>query len=356
MSKALTRLTLALLVAMLCAHAAAAQETPAVQTPAPSPEWVAVSPSSEEFAALMPKAPLGLEQDVRVEELAATGRRYTATAPGGARYVVWSLRDTQKVGERLKANGRGQSFPGELRYLDLVAEAGWELLVKPEFERLEVEKARTGRVKEFVPRMTLQRMFDLGGRAAREYALRLEKEGGPVYVCADGERLYVVAALAPDPQAADSRRFVESFAVGTKTPNPPAPAKTNADIIPLPTKPDTSGVLFTSKPNTGGGDVPVDYDRPFKQSEVSQKARITFKPEPGFTEWARRFEVTGVVRLRAILSKTGEVTNVSVVKHLPHGLTEMSIDAARRIRFEPAQKDGQPVSQYVVLEYNYNIY
>ena len=52
----------------------------------------------------------------------------------------------------------------------------------------------------------------------------------------------------------------------------------------------------------------------------------------------------------------GEVTNISVVKHLPHGLTEKSIEAARQIRFEPAQKDGHAVSQYVVLEYNYNIY
>ena len=89
---------------------------------------------------------------------------------------------------------------------------------------------------------------------------------------------------------------------------------------------------------------------------MTRKAVLTAKPEPGFTEWARRFEVTGVVRLRAILSKTGEVTNISVVKHLPHGLTEKSIEAARQIRFEPAQKDGHAVSQYVVLEYNYNIY
>ena len=100
----------------------------------------------------------------------------------------------------------------------------------------------------------------------------------------------------------------------------------------------------------------MDYTRPFKQNEVTKKALITFKPEPGFTESARRFEVTGVVRLRAILYKTGEVTNVSVVKSLPHGLTEQSVEAARRIRFEPAQKDGRAVSQYVVLEYNFLIY
>ena len=106
----------------------------------------------------------------------------------------------------------------------------------------------------------------------------------------------------------------------------------------------------------GGGGSVVDYGRPFKQSEVSQRALITFKPEPGFTEEARRNNVTGLVRLRAILSASGEVTNVSVVKGLPDGLTEKAISAARQIKFRPAQKDGRTVSQYVVLEYNFNIY
>ena len=106
----------------------------------------------------------------------------------------------------------------------------------------------------------------------------------------------------------------------------------------------------------GGGGGTIDYDRPFKQYEVTQRAVITFKPEPGFTEEARRNNVTGVVRLRAILSASGEVTGISVVKPLPDGLTEKAIQAARQIKFRPAQKDGHVVSQYIVLEYNFNIY
>jgi len=41
---------------------------------------------------------------------------------------------------------------------------------------------------------------------------------------------------------------------------------------------------------------------------------------------------------------------------LPDGLTEKAIAAARSIRFQPAQKDGRPVSQYAVIEYSFNIY
>ena len=106
----------------------------------------------------------------------------------------------------------------------------------------------------------------------------------------------------------------------------------------------------------GGGGGGLDYTRPFKQSEVTRKAIITFKPEPGFTEDARKNNVTGVVRLRAILHASGGIQSISVVKGLPDGLTEKAIAAAKQIRFTPAQKDGRTVSQYVTLEYNFNIY
>jgi hypothetical protein len=50
------------------------------------------------------------------------------------------------------------------------------------------------------------------------------------------------------------------------------------------------------------------------------------------------------------------VQGISVVKGLPDGLTERAISAAKQIRFTPAEKDGRNVSQYVTLEYNFNIY
>ena len=89
---------------------------------------------------------------------------------------------------------------------------------------------------------------------------------------------------------------------------------------------------------------------------MSRKAVITSKPEPGFTEEARQNNVTGVVRLRAVLAADGRVRNVVAIKRLPDGLTEKAIAAARQIRFTPAEKDGRAVSQYVTLEYNFNIY
>ncbi len=104
------------------------------------------------------------------------------------------------------------------------------------------------------------------------------------------------------------------------------------------------------------GRVGGDNQGVFRQIEVTQKALITFKPEPSFTEEARKNNVTGVVRLRAVLAADGRIRHIAVIKRLPDGLTDKAVAAARKIRFTPARVGDAPVSQYVVLEYNFNIY
>ncbi len=119
--------------------------------------------------------------------------------------------------------------------------------------------------------------------------------------------------------------------------------------------------------NTGGGDRAMggggpggggggDYTRTFSVKEVTRRAAITSKPEPQFTEEARKNNVTGEVVLRMVLSSNGSVTGIVPVKRLPDGLTEKAIEAARKIQFTPAEKDGHKVSQYVTVAYNFNIY
>lgn len=93
----------------------------------------------------------------------------------------------------------------------------------------------------------------------------------------------------------------------------------------------------------------------FRQADVSTKAVILDKPTPGYTEDARRNLTTGTVRLRAVLAADGRVRHIMVVESLPDGLTERSIAAARLISFTPATLDGRRVSQYVILEYNFNV-
>ncbi len=106
----------------------------------------------------------------------------------------------------------------------------------------------------------------------------------------------------------------------------------------------------------GGGGGGTDYNRIFSGKDVTSKARVLEKPEPQYTEAARKNQITGVVIIRAVFSASGQVTNISAISKLPDGLTEKAIAAARQIRFVPATKDGRPVSMWMQLEYNFNLY
>lgn len=107
---------------------------------------------------------------------------------------------------------------------------------------------------------------------------------------------------------------------------------------------------------TGRNAAAPDYNKTFKQGEVTQKARIISKATPNYTEEARKNQVTGTVRVSLVLNANGSVSNIRVVSGLPNGLSEKAIEAARQIRFEPAMKDGRRVSQYATIDFNFNIY
>jgi TonB family protein len=103
----------------------------------------------------------------------------------------------------------------------------------------------------------------------------------------------------------------------------------------------------------GGSDT---GDGPLRGSDVDQRARLLTKPEPQYTEEARKNQISGTVMLRAIFSSSGEVIQIRALHPLPFGLTERAIAAARQIKFVPAMKDGHAVSVYIQLEYNFNLY
>jgi TonB family protein len=94
----------------------------------------------------------------------------------------------------------------------------------------------------------------------------------------------------------------------------------------------------------------------YPPSELTTKAKILFRPEPQYTEDARHEQVKGTVVLRAVFAADGTVQHILVVHSLPNGLTEAAVKAARKIKFLPAIKDGHPVSQFIQIEYNFNLY
>ena len=97
--------------------------------------------------------------------------------------------------------------------------------------------------------------------------------------------------------------------------------------------------------------------RVLRWSEVPKnRARVLKKDEPPYTEEARRHQVSGTILLSAIFDADGTIKGIRVVKGLGGGLVEVAIETARRIKFQPAAVGGQPVSQYVVIEYSFNVF
>jgi len=137
---------------------------------------------------------------------------------------------------------------------------------------------------------------------------------------------------------------------------PPA-AETRQSPTPSPATLNADPVLFPpDREPTPDAATTTDYNRIFRSSEVTSRARVLDKPEPQYTEVARKNQVTGTVVLRVVFSSSGQVTNISVIRGLPDGLSERAIAAARQIRFVPAMKDGRAVSMWMELEYNFNLY
>lgn len=134
---------------------------------------------------------------------------------------------------------------------------------------------------------------------------------------------------------------------------------------------ENNGVGPGSKGNIGGGknergccgqggsagDNPDDNpNRVFKPNELTTHARVLLKPEPQYTEEARKGGVTGTVILSVVFSSDGQVTNIHAVQTLCCGLTEKAMAAAKLIRFEPATRNGRAVSTHMQLVYNFNLY
>jgi TonB family protein len=249
-----------------------------------------------------------------------SSNRYTALT-SAATYTLWSIK-----------NANYKSDQDTDAYLDATAEFLWKKLLLPEREKLDDKDRQSARmwyIKELPPE----------GLPGREYSLVVGLDTGTTRFFVAREHIYIMVVMQHPGRDCPSERFFTSFRA-TSIPSPSAPVKPASDV---------NEVSATSA-------VTADENRIFSGREVTSKVRVLEKPEPTYTENARMFGVTGTVVIRCVFSKNGEVTHLHVMRRLPHGLTQRAIDAARSIRFTPATKDGLPVSMWMELQYNFNLY
>jgi TonB family protein len=91
-----------------------------------------------------------------------------------------------------------------------------------------------------------------------------------------------------------------------------------------------------------------------KQNQVQQVAStsavvIESKAVPVYSDEGRRLRIEGEVLLHVIFGSDGRVRVTGVVRGLGHGLDEAAAQAAQRIRFRPAERDGAKVDAPATL-------
>ena len=173
---------------------------------------------------------------------------------------------------------------------------------------------------------------NLEGFAGKEYSLKFGDVVGTVHVYATKKRSYVVAIVQAIANAPLRDYFLSTFSLsGT---NVPIGNRQAAQSLP----PADSPHLAT------------------KDKQETRKVVVVSKPEPLYTEEARKAGITGTVVLRVVFFSSGEVANIRVIRGLPNGLTESAIEAAKHLRFIPATKNGEFISNWMELQYNFDLY
>jgi periplasmic protein TonB len=80
-----------------------------------------------------------------------------------------------------------------------------------------------------------------------------------------------------------------------------------------------------------------------------QKARPISLVRPSYTDEARRAHVEGRVRIELAVDEHGDVTDARILDGLGYGLDEAALEAARKLRFEPALRCSHRVAAPFVI-------
>jgi len=91
-------------------------------------------------------------------------------------------------------------------------------------------------------------------------------------------------------------------------------------------------------------------------ASVAAPPKVTYKPQPVYTEEAKQLHLEGAVSIRIRVTSSGGVQVVSVTHGLGHGLDESAIRAIQSTRFSPAiDTSGHPTDWEGVVYVNFQM-
>ncbi len=116
------------------------------------------------------------------------------------------------------------------------------------------------------------------------------------------------------------------------------------------------GTGTDSGPLAGSGVAAGDGTGIYKMSGSITDPRLIAKTTPSYTDEAIKAKVQGVVILRAIIRKNGQIDSFQVLRGLGYGLEERAIqEIATKWRFRPGTLNGRPIDVLATIEVQFNL-
>lgn len=88
---------------------------------------------------------------------------------------------------------------------------------------------------------------------------------------------------------------------------------------------------------------------------ATNPVEILYKPRPIYTDEARKLNLEGEVLLEVMFGANGQLRVNRVVQGLGHGLDEAAVTAANKIKFKPAQRNGQAVDSTNIVRVTFQL-
>ena len=93
-----------------------------------------------------------------------------------------------------------------------------------------------------------------------------------------------------------------------------------------------------------------------RQSQVDKKARLISAIDPPSTPYAQEYGVVGQALYHVVVGPDGNPGEIAIGQPIGFGLDENAVETLKKATFEPAIKDGKPVSVVLDLIVQFHIY
>ncbi|HEX5835452.1 MAG TPA: energy transducer TonB [Pyrinomonadaceae bacterium] len=357
------QLSFALLTLLLAASPLAAQTQ---KTADAWPDWETITPEGEEFTVMMPKNPTTESVKFPYHKMELNTRLYLAKSTTGPVLAVASF-------SGIKSNpAQYTEFARFNSYIDA-------------FKDFFPPKVRTKDTA--LTKLTLVSNRPFNGHTGRSYKISIGELNGVLHAFVTRKRFYAIVSLNTKKDDTVEEKFLSSFTLPEREPDPPKNTATAANQNEQQPQPqpgaeqtldnqppsaeqkqaqqqqgDEGNVAAPKKegdPNTGigtgtggGGEVnqPQNADGTQKRAPINAgmlngKAIYLPRPEPPSG-------ANGVVLVQVLIDEQGSVIDAKAVSG-PQNLHAISVNAARLARFMPTLLAGVPVQVTGTLSYNF---